>query len=265
MKKIGLLIFLLLIINACSVSPNKQADNSTVLEKEGQLNDSITKDSIEPVIGDPNTPEEIDYHLSKYFKDDDISVFHELVSDKIHVDIYLIKANNERNYNILMTSGMSSLPMNVPEEFKESEYAEIIALLPKDWPLEQKYFENENYYWPIRQLKSLARMPVTYNTWLGEGHTIANGDPAQPFADNNHFVGIVLLPSVTLPKDFLTIKTKEKVIHVYSMIPLYKEEMDYKLKKGVNKLLSKFNKYGIKEIIDTTRVNACKTTFKFFN
>lgn len=240
--------------------PEKYSESGNPIYKYEPLN----RDSIEPVIGDSATIEEIDNHLSKFFEDGETTVFHEIVSDKIHVDIYFIKANNDRDYNILMTSGMSSLPMNVPEELRGLEYAEVIALLPKDWPLDQKDFENENNYWPIRQLKELARFPHLYNTWLGEGHTVSNGNPPEPMADNNSFVGVILLPSVTLPEDFLSIKSNAKTIYIFSMIPLFQEEMDYKLKYGAEGLLSKFDKFGTREIIDINRPNTCKKRFKIF-
>ena len=103
-----------------------------------------------------------------------------------------------------------------------------------------------------------------YNTWLGEGHTVTHGNPPEPMADKNSFVGVILLPSVTLPEDFLTIRTNNKTINIYSMIPLYQEEMDYKLKYGLEGLLNKFDTYGIKEIIDINRTNTCKNRFKIF-
>jgi hypothetical protein len=37
-------------------------------------------------------------HLSKYFKDDEITTFHEIISLDFHLDVYLIKPGN-RNYN----------------------------------------------------------------------------------------------------------------------------------------------------------------------
>lgn len=222
-------------------------------------------DHLEETAGDVSNIEAIDKHLSEFFKSDEISVFHEIVSDKIHVDIYFITANELRDYHILITSGMSSLPMNTPEGFDECKYAEIMTLLPKDWPLEQKDFDDENNYWPIRQLKVLARFPHLYNTWLGDGHTISNGNPPEVMADRNQFTGIILLfGGVSMPEDFFTIKLEDKTIRILSMIPLYQEEMDYKLKHGTNGLLEKFDKFGITEVIDINRANTCKKKFWLF-
>ncbi|RYY52219.1 MAG: suppressor of fused domain protein, partial [Chitinophagaceae bacterium] len=51
---------------------------------------------------------------------------------------------------------------------------------------------------------------------------------------------------------------------VLSMLPLYAEEMDYKLKKGSDALLTQLDKYNIGEIIDVNRKNTCKKRFGLF-
>ena len=227
-------------------------------------NKALNRESKKPVIGYSGTTAEIGTHLSKFFKDEDVTFYPEIVSDKIHVDIYLISANMDRDYSILMTSGMSSLPMNVPDELKGLEYAEVIALLPKNWPYDQKNFETENFYMPIRQLKELARFAHLHNSWLGKEHTIPNGNRPQSMDDRNSFAGVILLQSRTLPEEFLSIKKDTKTINIYLMIPLFQEEMDYKLKYGTDGLLSKFDIYGITEMIDISRKNTCKKKFMIF-
>ena len=206
------------------------------------------------------TPDSVDFldaHLDKFFESKDISVYHELVSDFIHCDIYLIKPNAMRPYNLLLSGGMSSLPMKVPQEMQHLQYAEVMCLLPADWKLGQKDFENEANYWPIRTLKRLARFPHEADTWLGWGHTI-------PFWENNDddggghgFAGVMLIDSITLPEEFSTIDENGKAAFIYSVIPLYQEEMDYKLEHGADELLAKFDAADIDEIYTVGRVNVC--------
>lgn len=40
--------------------------------------------------------------------------------------------------------------------------------------------------------------------------------------------------------------------------------MDFKLKHGTDELLGKFQKFGIKEIVDINRPNNCKMRFGLF-
>lgn len=48
-----------------------------------------------------------------------------------------------------------------------------------------------------------------------------------------------------------------KTTRFMMMIPIYKEEMDLKLKSRVEGLIDKFSKYKVSDVIDINRVNAC--------
>ena len=132
----------------------------------------------------------VDQHIHTYFGSSE-NVFHEIVSPDIHVDIYIIPPSPERNYYILMTHGMGAHAMNVPEDLagQKLERAELFICLPPDWKVGE---EGEAWYWPIRWLKILARLPINEDSWLGWGHTIANPD-GSPFAENTRFNGIMLV------------------------------------------------------------------------
>ena len=99
------------------------------------------------------------------------NVFHEVVSPDIHLDICIVDPTEERNYYMLVTLGMGAHRMNVPAELAEYklERAELAIALPPDWKIHE---DDEEYYWPIHLLKSLARLPIEDDTWLGWGHTI---------------------------------------------------------------------------------------------
>ena len=66
--------------------------------------------------------------------------------------------------------------MNVPEELAEYklERAELAIALPPDWKLDEGSMKDERWYWPFRLLKVLARLPISSDTWLGFGHTMAS-------------------------------------------------------------------------------------------
>lgn len=92
------------------------------------------------------------------------SVFHEILSDLIHVDVHYIKPSEKHNYHTLFTTGMSYLPMSTPERLEEYQYAELVVCLPPDWPISDEALRDNKYYWPIRWLKMLARFPHEYET-----------------------------------------------------------------------------------------------------
>ncbi|MBD1431581.1 suppressor of fused domain protein [Sphingobacterium sp. DN00404] len=206
-----------------------------------------------------NSVEIIDSHLGEFFTDeDDIVVFHEIESELIHRDIYFIKAANDRPYHILLSCGMSALPMRIPSDVESSEFAEVMILLPKQWNLNDESFSDERNYWPIRLMKELMMLPHTNNTWLGFGHTYSH-EEEEEFAQGVGFNAVMLVSSMELSDDFTQINIENnKVIDIYTLIPLYKEELEFKKKNGANKLLEKLGQFGIEEIVEVGRKNVCK-------
>jgi Suppressor of fused protein (SUFU). len=134
----------------------------------------------------------VEAHVKEQFGDFE-NVFHELVSPDIHVDIAIVDPTPERDYYTLVTMGMGAHKMNTPSELAEYklERAEVMICLPSDWDIHN---EDETWYWPIRWLKILARLPIEHDTWLGWGHTIPVGDA--PVAENADFKCFMLLNPV---------------------------------------------------------------------
>lgn len=83
------------------------------------------------------------------------------------IDIHVVKPTQKFPFIRLVTSGMSDLPMMTPEDPDIPRYIELMMTLPADWKLDQASFNDETWYWPVRLLKSLARLPHKYQTWLG--------------------------------------------------------------------------------------------------
>jgi hypothetical protein len=205
--------------------------------------------------------EQISDHIESYIGDIEM-VFHEILSDTVHIDVHHVKPTEERPFHSLISSGMSDLPMTMPDAIQAPAYAELLMTLPKEWQIDDESFRDEKWYWPIRQLKYLARFPHKYNTWLGWGHTIPNGDPAEPFAKNTSLNGVIILPPLSTPEGFHNLFIDEnKTISFFSIVPLYEDEMNLKLRKGSNFLLDKFDKFTINDIIDIKRKNVCKKRF----
>lgn len=192
-------------------------------------------------------------------------VFHELVSDTVHIDVHHVRPTRERPFHTLITSGMSDLPMTVPEGVDCTRHMELMITLPEYWQVDSESFKDEKWYWPIRVLKYLARFPHKYATWFGWGHTIPNGDPAEPYADNTALSGVIILPPIRVPEEFHSLAINgEKAIEFFSLIPLYTEEMELKLRKGSNSLLEKFDKHGITDVVSIDRRNVGKKRFGIF-
>lgn len=169
-------------------------------------------------------------------------IFHEVASEYVHLDVIIIEpSENQPNY-MLITSGMSDKPMNFPFQVNSDteQHLELIMTLPGDWKLDLK---NEKYYWPIRVLKTLARFPHQYNTYLGYGHTMQNGD-YEPYTEGTKLCGSILVPVLggyddDEPKEKALKIRDNKIIHFYSVLPLYKNEVEFSLEHGHQEFFQK--------------------------
>ena len=187
------------------------------------------------------------------------NVLHEIVSDTVQVDIHVVPPCGDCPNTRLVTSGMSDLPMQLPDDVEVSPYLELMLTLPGDWPLDREQLQDERNYWPIRLLKTLARLPHKHNTWLGLTHTVPNGDPAQPYAPGVAFDGAILLLALSAPEDFDTLVVDDDTsIEFLSVVPLYPQEMALKLREGADALIDLLSDNDIGDVIEPGRHNPAR-------
>jgi hypothetical protein len=216
----------------------------------------------ELAIGDEANLALIGAHIEKYVGTPEM-VFHEMISNIVHIDIHWVKPTSKRNYHTLVTSGMSDLAMNGPSP--TLNFAELMICLPPTWPISEKAFQDERNYWPIRLLKVLSRFPHEYHTWLFASHTLPNNDPPEPYALNTKLCCAMLFMPLLFDPGFYKLNVSpEKTIHFLSLIPLYREEMDFKLNAGFDPLLDKLEKIGVNELLDINRKNSCQKRWWWF-
>ena len=197
--------------------------------------------------------EAVEGHIQQYFGKFE-NVFHELSSPDIHVDICVVPPSGDRDYYTLVTMGMGAHRMNVPEELAEYklERAELAIALPGNWKLKREDLKNERWYWPIRLLKALARLPIASDTWLGFGHTMDN---EEDFAKDTKLCAAILTgPQDTEGGSEVCILPSGEEVNFYQVIPLYRDELEYKLAHDADALLDKMN--GISFVVEPDRQDA---------
>lgn len=204
--------------------------------------------------------EAIEKHMDGIFPGWGGFVCHEILSDLVHIDVHVLREPEGDGY-VLYTTGMSDLPMNLPAEIADQEdlkYAELYMILPGDWNVGEENLSTKDMpyesFWPFQMLKFLARFPHEYQTWLGWGHSIPNGPDYNPICEGVGFGGAVLAqPSLVPP-----LETEEgKKISFYMVVPAYKEEIEYKLKYGMEGLNQRFMEGKLPMILDIHRPNLC--------
>lgn len=202
----------------------------------------------------------IDKHIDKYFAGADTNVFHEIPTLDIHLDVYHIKPKDSE-FELLLTSGVSSIAMNVSEIPNDSDsyrFAELMVLIPKGIDFGKMYPSKTKYDWIISMIQQSAKFPHFYDTWIGVGHTIQADEEMKPYSDDTEYCGCLVLPTMTFPEDFKTISSPNGVINIYGLFPMYKEELDFKIQNGFNEFIQFLIKNNTKEIIDFKRKNYCK-------
>jgi hypothetical protein len=140
-----------------------------------------------------------------------------------------------------------------------------MVCLPPEWPLEEESLADSSNYWPIQWLKYLARFPHEYETWLFDGHTVPNGDPAEPLDASTRFIGWLVTVPATVPEEFVRLDIPDgKSIYFLAIVPLYQNEMDFKLQRGTEKLLERFDKAGYNEVLTPDRSDVTRRRFWLF-
>ncbi len=211
-------------------------------------------------IGVPEMYEEdemdaIDRHIAENIGAYD-NVFHEIISPDIHVDICIVSPRPERDYYTLVTMGMGAHCMDVPKELEEYRLAraELLINLPSCWKLDTESMKDERWYWPIRLLKSTARLPIYEKSWLGWGHTVGLAE-GETYADNTGLCGFMLIsPGAFGEEAFVCQLPNGEEVNFYQLLPIYKEEMDFKLENGADALLDKLPEECI-DVVDPEREN----------
>ncbi|MDR3091574.1 MAG: suppressor of fused domain protein [Clostridiales bacterium] len=197
----------------------------------------------------------VEGHISKRFGEYG-AVLHEIVSPDIHVDIYAVKPTAERNYYTLVTMGMGARKMNIPKELRKRglNRAEVLITMPPDWEIKN---EDEKWYWPIRWLKILARLPITQDTWLGYGHTVPNFD-GKPFAENTGLCCVLLtFPYHFGSEAFICKLPNGEEVRFYQIFPIYEDEMNFKLEHDAESLEKLFGE-NFDMVLDLSRESVVK-------
>lgn len=222
-------------------------ETSMVAPEQGQQ-----ESGCQPEVYTDEELEAVEEHIEKCFGPVE-TVLHELVSPDIHVDIYVVAPSEDRNYYTLLTMGMGAHRMNVPKELAEYklERAELAIALPADWKLNQESIQDERWYWPIRLLKALARLPIVNDTWLAWGHTMDN---TRPFAENTELCAFILAGAQS-PVEGCQVCTLPDgdEINFYQVLPLYRNELEYKLQHDADALLDRMA--DISFVVRTDRRN----------
>lgn len=197
-------------------------------------------------------------HVKKHIGEPSL-VLAEEVSHLVELDVLCIPPGSSRSHWTVVSCGMSSRAMDAPTGEKSFSRLELLLCLPANWRISPEAFKDETWYWPFRLLKNLARFPHLYKTWFGPGHTIPHGGEFPvPYAEEVPFCCSILGSPYTLGKKFPKLTLSGHEVSFLAVFPLYKEEMEFKLRKGGDALFKQFERRKITEVVDLGRANVCQ-------
>ena len=200
---------------------------------------------------------ELEEYVTKTFGEFKYAI-HELISLDIHADILVVEPTEEEPFYKLVTYGAGAYKMPVPKEYREyaSQYAEYVINIPKDWDIKSSAPED---YWPIRVLKEVSRIPVICRTWLGPGHTTQSDEQGSPYAPDTKLNSVVLDYAMDKEENRASLQMSSgKKIDFYQVIPLYPEELKFKMDNNADKILDKLDEeLDDYRLISKDRKNVC--------
>jgi hypothetical protein len=203
------------------------------------------------------------------------TVYDEILSDQVHLDVLVFAPSGHRDFWTLVTCGMSTRPMAVPEGMDDPsscERAELVICLPADWfGSDLKQLARDGKAWQIEILKFAARFPHLYDSWLWIGHSLATEEPPVPFDPRTEFCAFTVAVPLGWPKEKWKLTAHDgRSISFLTIIPLYADELKFTLDKGFNALLDLFDEARVNELLDPARpsvvpANPPKRVFKWSN
>lgn len=215
---------------------------------------------------DPPTPEQEamaaarEIHLARHLGE--YTVLHERAEHGGAIDIYAFGPNDHTPHVVLVTSGMSERPMPVPPGHGGVARLELIIALPADWPglarsngqfTALTELGQPRHSWPLHLLSALAHHPHESGTWLGRGHTVPNGNPALPFAEDVAFVGALIGPPLGLPEELAD--GEPGGVGYLAVLPVTASELAYASDpaEGPDPLIERLRANGVTVAVDRNR------------
>ena len=233
------------------MKPKRTAGGSTVLSYE-----DVKPHRGLPAHVDAEWRELLQAHLDRYLGSEG-KIFHEIVSETVHLDLSVHEPTEERPFYTIATMGVSDAGLNVPEGAEEFRHIELLCYLPVGWNVDfANATDSDESWWPGRLLKQLGRFAHEYRTFFAPGHTIPS--PTGPYTAGSVLETALLVPPFLDVEEFHTYEAKGKACRFLAVWPITSAECQLKLERGTGDLLDMLEKEGVTPVIDPWR--SCAVT-----
>ena len=220
-------------------------------EREELIRQETTPPADDDILG------HVKKHIDQYF-----GTFTQILSvdgkPDLPIQIILIPPRLEHDYYTLVTLGLSRHRMKFPEERQDEklERAELLINLPRYWKLTESGCKEDRWSWPIQMMLSIVRFALNDpEVGLESRTTLMEGDDGIPFAENTELRGKILLWPGPFGQDAFACRLPSgEEVNFYQVIPLYREEIQFKRENGSDALLDLCQDESL-EVINPKRLN----------
>lgn len=189
-------------------------------------------------------------HLRSFLKPEDFTFYSIKYDDNTDFHTFWIKPHPGFDFNLLLTCGLSSFPLKTPEKMPHlPNRVEFAIKMPKDW---QPDFNSIEGYWPIEEMRFLAFYLMEKRESVFVGRSFSCVTPDEEIKPHP-FDALVVMPFKTFTEAFYKINTPNNSLLIYCLLPLFKDELDFKNNYTMNQFFEKLNEADIEETVEIDR------------
>ena len=243
----------------------QETGESDKFEKVSSIAKELDFDAWNDIFGDKTDS------LQKYSEDEKNAVIEYITKTFGNIDSYIHKNDNPdypitiavvtvpwtERYRVFVTIGLGAyMGFDVSDDEPMLHRTELVAYIPCDVPIKE-YTHIQT--WVSSVMFQFAEMVELDGSFLDVGHTISYGGCLDETVDYN---GVLFLPNTESNSHSLRCKLPDGyIISFLQMIPLFEEELMYKIENGFHKLSELLiNTLGENtDIIYSDRTNTCFT------
>lgn len=177
-------------------------------------------------------------------------------NEKTHtINCVLIKPDKENDFYKVVSVGIGAYRGIDTNNNNKLHRIEMAAFLPPHYTIEEI---KTKYNWLPKIIRQFGEMLQYDNSWLAAGHSISYGDPLDEKVDYNGVIFNDLF--VESPYRDKCILSDGEEVDFLRLIPLYEEEMMFKIENGYTALFNRIMEKLTPEQIDVIifdRPNTC--------
>lgn len=193
-----------------------------------------------------------DHHMERYFGSADF-VHREPASPWGQVDVNLIPPSDEHPWFTLVTQGMGARAFR--DEEGEEQRCELLMTLPPDWADSTEDWQRPDRFWPLHLLRLLARFPFVTGEPIDWGHSFDLREELDEESGTDFCAAMLLSPGLFEEEAAACTLPDGARVSYWQVIPLYREEIQYKRAHGTEELLELFTD-DMLSTADPQRLNA---------